>query len=554
MNPQRLILLALLLLSTLAAKAQFQPLGVISVQNYESMMDAAVRVQKAFEQTEPDLRKGFLREAGNPDGTGIDMNRPWHFVFSPPIPPKSSSVTAFFVPVTKFNEFKNALQDDGMFKGRGGTNIIRKSGNYAVIIQRHAAQPPIDPEVVKSVADYRKQLPKKTSKVYRLHIRLNDEIRAMLNGGLMMFRNMAKAQSPNAPKGAPNPLAALGPIFDIYYNVGEMLVNGLSEVEIDADVTEEEIHFYERISAVAGSDLEKLMSPPKTKYRHLVSHLDSDATIAFVGHMEGSDFLKKIATQAMSFGIQMQGGEKSEEVIKKLDDMMDKMLPMTFAASVQMAPRMKMSGTYQFPKAKAKQMKQHLSEFIDFSTKAQVGENGLYSSFERNEGVSKVNGVAVDRVTANINTNAAMLKIPGQLDAFRLMWPDDKVTYEIATKGDKIFYAMGVPIKDAMIPSKSPMKLRVQVDDSTFAAGRYNVLKLLTQWLPKQRGMPAAMADVVKKLDPKDTGLDMKASLDGGFSSELVVPMKLLTQFSRMGKEMSKARAKSRPAAEPKTR
>ncbi|MGB0581905.1 MAG: hypothetical protein ACPGVU_19595 [Limisphaerales bacterium] len=551
MNLKRITLLAALLISTLVARAQFEPLGVISVKNYDSMMDAAVRVQKALEQTEPDLRKEFLREAGNPEGTGIDMKRPWHFVFSPPMPPQTSGVTAFFVPVTNFKEFKGALQGDSMFKGRGNKNVIRKSGNYAVIVQRSAAQSELDAELVKSVAAYRKQLPTKTAKTYRLHIRLNDKIRAMLNGGLMMIRNLSNAQVQQAPNGAPNPLAALGPIMDIYYNVGEMLVKGLSELQIDAEVTDDELRFFERVTAIAGSDLEKLMAPSKAKISHLASHLDGDATIAFVGHIQGSEFLSDLTAQAMSVGIKMQGGDQNEEVMKKIESMVGRMLPMTFAASIEMEPGMKMSGIYQFPKANAKQMKKDMAEFIDFSTKAQVGKNGLYSTFERKEGVRKVKGVSVDRVTANINTDAAMLKIPGQLEAFRVMWPDDKITYESATKGKQVFYSMGAPIEKAMVPSKSPMKLRVKVDDNAFVAGRYNLLKLMTQWLPLQKGVPAAMGEIAKKLDSTGTGVDMKASLDGGFSAELVVPLKLLTQFSHFGKEMAKSRP-GRATAEPK--
>lgn len=550
MTSPRILLLVALFGAIATQAAEFKPLGVISTKNFNAMMEAAGHVQKAVEQTEPDLRQEFLRRAGNPDGAGIDMERPWHFVFAPPTPPSSRGVNAFYIPVTKFREFKNALQDDGMFKGRGNANVIRKSGKYAVIIQRTTEQPELGPDQVKTIADYRKQLPVQVDKVYRVHLRLTDEVRTMLKGGLQFFRTTSTAQFQNAAKDAPSPFAGLSDIMGLYFDLGEKLVDGLSELEIDADVTAHEIRFSERITAVPGTELARLMTPRKTKIGHLARYLDGDATILFIGHVEGSDFLKELAAKAMTLGMQLQGGKQDETVTKKMQDMMGRMLPMTFAASVQLAPQMKMAGVYEFPKMNAKQMKQDLADFIDFSTKAQVGKDGLYSSFEREEGVRRIKGVSVDRVTANINTNAAMLKIPGQLNAFRLMWPDDKVSYEIATQDRQMFYALGVPMEQALAPAKSPTKLRVEIDDDTFVAGRYNILNLITQWLPQQRGMPAAMVEAAKKLDSKGAGVDMKASLDGAFSGEMVVPMKLLTQFSRLGKEMAKARPKA--TAEPK--
>jgi hypothetical protein len=544
--PSLLALGILSLTASLNLKAQeIRPMMTVTAKDFATMMETSKHIQKAVEeQQKADLEQEFLKQAGNPNATGMDKSSPWHFGywFTGPGQP---TYTAYYIPVTDFKGFKSALIAGKQFRGRDNLNIIRKNGKYAVIIMRHEKQPEIAPEAITAIVRLRKELPQSIDSVYEANLHIDETLRKQLVAGLQMFRSMMQMQLKN-PQGtkqnAATPFAAIGDILGLYIDFGTLVVNGLDNLTLNVDINAEQISVSNRIVAVPDSELAKLLKPTNPNLAPLAPYLGGDSAMAFAGHLQGSEFSQDLITKAMAVSAKLQGAKDSDELAKKMTDIMNKMLPMSFAGSFDMGPEFRVVGRYEFPDNRALDIHKDFSALMDTMTKMQIGEESLYSSYSRKAGARKVKGMAVDLITTAINTNSAMLKLPGQLEAFRMMWPDDKITYEIAGKGKRIYYSMGAPIEQAMNKSNNPAKLRVKIDKSTVIAGRYNFLKLMKTWLPNNPMMPAFMKESVAQLDHSGTGVDLKANLDGALSGQTVIPMKLLTQFSRFGKAMSKAR------------
>ena len=540
-----------LLFPAIAAAQEIRPLLTITAQNFDRMVEASMHIQRAIEPKKPlDLRQEFLSQAGNPDGVGLDSSRPWHFSFwFSGIGMPTYSV--LYVPVADFEAFKDALKPGKNFKGFHNNNIIRKDGKYAVIINRPKKDFEIPEAVTKAAVQLRRTLPKTIGTVFQLNLGIDENMRKLLLGGLQMGRGMLQMQMAN-PKGkaqnAATPFDALADVFGLYFDVAALIVKGVENLQLNVDIDRQQITTTTRLDAVDGSELATMLAPTKANLNRFAPYLNNDSAMVFVGHVRGSEFTRGLIAKAMAVSAKLQGGDGGEKASKQMNEIMGKLLPMTFAGSFDMGPGFRISGIYEFPDNKANDIHEEFGGLMESMTQIQVGKDGLYSSFKREKAARKVKGATVDIVTTTINTNSAMLKLPGQLEAFRIMWPEDKITYEFATKGRRIFYSMGEPIEVAMAKAKSPAKLRVSINKNTFVAGRYNILALMKTWMPQNPMMPKEIMGPIGKLDHKDTGIDLKADIDGQLSSQTVVPLKLLTQFSRFGKEIAKGRQKAKPA------
>ena len=126
------------------------PALLITARDFDSMMGSAKRIQAAVAPKDTsNFEEQFLEQAGIPNATGIDKSRAWHFgIWSRGTGP---SLNVYFVPVTNFKQFKNALEDGKDFRGRDNLNVIRKSGKFAVIFRQHKRSPKLSDEWIKSV-------------------------------------------------------------------------------------------------------------------------------------------------------------------------------------------------------------------------------------------------------------------------------------------------------------------------------------------------------------------------------------------------------------------
>lgn len=527
------------------------PMLIVTAKDFGEMMESSKHVLRALEQ-ENDIENRFLAEAGNPEGKGIDFHRPWHLAYwFTGIGQKTYA--ARYIPVTDFDAFVDACKEGKEFRGRDNANIIRKNGEYAVIITRNKRDPEIAPDVIESILQLSKQLPKSIDSVYRANLHIDAALRQQLLGGLQMLRGVTQMQLQSQQgqlKNLGTPIDAIGDIVGLYFEFGTLIVNGLEDLTLNIRVDSEQITLNSRFVAMADSELAGMLRASNPNLARFAPYLDGDASMVFAAHLEGSEFEKGLFSKLMTFSAKIQGGDNVEEMAKKLSEIMDKSLPVSFVGSFDMGRQFRLAGLYEFPDDRATDIHKDVIDLLDTMTKEQIGANSLYSSYESQIGARKVNGIPVDLITSHINTNSPLMKLPGQLDTFRLMWPDDKITFEYASKDNRIFYSMGVPIEKAMNKAKDPAKLRVTIDKNTVLVGRYNFLKLIKTFLPMNRMMPKMISQAFTSLDHTGTGIDVKANLDGGLDGQMVIPLKLLTQFSRAVGAMSNNRKNSNGPAE----
>lgn len=529
------------------------PALLISARDFDSMMDSARTIQAATSSKDTtNFEKSFLEQAGTPNATGIDKSRAWHFgIWSRGA---GSSLNVYFIPVTNFKEFKKALEKGKDFRGRDNLNVIRKSGKYAVIFRQHKRSPELSEEWIKAVTSWGKEAPKSIDSVYRLNILIEPPLRTILKAGLQGLKSMAELQAKSAQgkkQTSPLPFAAINEIFGLYYEFGALIVDGVEQLTLDINVDAEQITITDQVKPVKGSELAKLLKPAAPNLARFAPNLSADSAIVFAGHMAGSKFLRNFMSQAMTISAKMQGTEDAA-LAKHMKDFLDNMLPMNFAGSFDMGPGFRFIGIYEFPEQKGNQAFADFAKLTEAMTKAQIGKNSVYSDYQREAAVRKVNGIPVDRITLTLNTNAPMFQLPGQLEAFQLMAPDNKMAYEFAGKGRRVFYAMGAPIEAAIRKPRNPATLRVSIEKNTVLAARYNMLKFMQNILPNAPIKIPGIADALTKLDTEGTGIDIKADVNGQLSGEIVVPLKFLTQFNEFIKASTAANRKkaTKPAKE----
>ena len=531
---------------TSSAWAATNPSFVVTARDFDSMMAGAKRIQDATSAKDNgDFEKTFLEQAGAPDANGIDKSRPWHFAMWHR--GTGPSMNVYFIPVTNFKEFKNGLKEGKDFRGRHNLNVIRKNGKYAVIFLQHQHSPELTDPWIKVALEWRKTAPKSIDSIWQVNILIENELRQFLKASLKGLKGMAEMQ---AKAGAgkqttptPFPMTALTEVFGLYFDIGILIVEGVNNFTIDIDVDDEQITIKDHLKPVASSELAKLLNPASPDLGRFSANLNGDAAMVFVGHMSGSKFLRDFMSRAMAISANMQGSQDAS-MAKQMQEFLDNMLPMHFAGSFDMGLGFRFVGTYEFPDAKNNDAYKTLARITEDMAKAQVGKNAIYSDYKRESKIRKVNGIPIERISLTLNTNSPLFKLPGQREAFGMIANDGAMTYEFGGKGKRVYYAMGAPIEEAITKTKNPAKLRVSIDKNTVIAARYNMLKFMKTWMRMSPIKVPAMTEALGAIDPKGTGIDLKANVDGNLDGEAIVPLKLITEFDKFVRTMTKARSK----------
>ena len=222
--------------------------------------------------------------------------------------------------------------------------------------------------------------------------------------------------------------------------------------------------------------------------------------------------------------------------LKDFDDLMAKTLPVTVAGSMDLKDKLTFAFSYRFPAASVTETYAQLKRFMTNSLQAFVGKHKMYAAASLTEKDHTINGVPVDRFSFTLNPDNPWLKTAGQKEQLEAFWPEGKLEFDYAIKGDRLLVASADRMKELIEPgnAESNRKPALKLKPGTCLAGYLNLLGFTKQVLAANPAIPQAVKEKTAKLDAQGTGLGFQLRLDNQMHSVVSVPLKLFGELGRL--------------------
>jgi hypothetical protein len=424
------------------------PLLQVTVRSYGDLTNAiATFAASIHPNSKTDDAKQFFGMLGFAEQGGFDVKRPWQIAVWLEEP--NEPLLAIKAPADNVSLFKDSLKVDGMIRAKdptfsqleNGLSLIAFTGNEALSEPRKAA------------LDQWKNMPiGQPSKAVEIAFSLSENLRQQAVG-LMGFAKMSATQAMSSQASAAtgiNP-KAMGDVINAYCDVIDIVLAGFAEAKIGLDLTADTLLIDKVVTAKPDTELAKwFQKSTNPLLAQDYTGIDPDAFASVAMGMGKDAGLLKFAEKMTLIGFSMQNTNVDETMASGLREMFDKMLPMNFSGSMYMREKFAFSGIYRFPSSSAAEAYAQIKTFLNKTISSMAGADKIYSQMAMVEKHHTVNGIAVDRFTATINTNSPLFKMPGQQEQLKTFWPDGKMEFDYAVKDNQILAAMPDRMQELM--------------------------------------------------------------------------------------------------------
>lgn len=517
-----------------SAQEAMRPLVTVSVKNHRALVDAAAGLLNAVEPGKGDsLDQDSRDELGSPDLAGIDANRPWQIALwfkGMGVPP----VLATYVPVSDFDAFEKGLRPGKLLRGGQNQNEIISAGGHAIVIHRKDGNAGVADSDRAAVRRWEQSVSKAEPHALHLNLGMDDAVRMQVVSTLAFGKIMLSQTFENpqfAGQSGFNPVA-MKDIIGIYFQIVEGVVQGLEQLHVEVDVTSENIAIHKRVIPLAGTDLAEWLRPGKGGLQTLVPFMDPEAPLAVAARLTAGPGALEFMKKAIRLGFQMQNLNEDETTLERTDELMQAMLPMAFAGSIDLDDGYQFGAVYEIPGTEPAKVYGQLLDWLDNVMPGQVGKDKMYSSFTLKRGAQRIGDVSVDHASIGINPDSPALQSPQQKAVFEKMWPGGKMEIDYALKANRLHIAAGMALEKVMTPRNAPQQLAV--DPETVLMGHANLAALLKGTLSSNPLVPPQTQAKFKQLDPKGLSIPFKVNVDGQLKSESRIPLKLISALSRL--------------------
>lgn len=526
--------------------ARAKPFLVVSTRNFDAMITGMTKIGEAFEPgSTKNLKQNLLREIGHPEMIGVDRSRPWHHATFRKVDGSSrpSSWNAIYIPVSDFNAFTNASPDGDGFKGWHNAKIVRRSGDYAVLIQqsdRHQLAEADEERIV----EWAKTAPSAMKHDISVVFELDDPTRNLAAIGVAIARSMlAQQMKPVARRREPAPTALLPPgayqMLTTCLDLGSVIVRGTKRVTITLDVEEDRLLLRDRVEAVPDSQFARLLQPSASDLDSLMPFFDADTPVVVAAHIVGDSYLRKLFLKAV------QTGNKPDETFtKETEELIDAMLPMSVATGLDWRRNYRAAGIYQFAGSQASALQGRFLKFIQGYLASQNGDERVYAGIKVRRNVRQVDSMQIDQLQAKLDPDSPIFAAEGPKEALARIWPNNEINAEFASQGARLFYSSGTPVEQTVRPARNPLQPAVKADTNTVMLVRFNPVELMIHGLVNQRRPTRRTLKLLELLEADDAAIDAKVNLDGGMSGTVSVPFNLIREF---GKYVNAMKSRSKP-------
>jgi hypothetical protein len=505
----------------------------LTVQSYRALTNAVVKVVDTVAPGAGGMWLADLRDGlGIGDLKGIDLERPWQ-VAAWIEGTQGAPGVSVRIPTTNFEAFKAGLPSGSVLRGSDEPNAVRAVGDYANIwIQAgpaseasrsaHAAWKPAD------------LVPPGT--VVGMELRPGEPLREQLLNGLAMVRMMIVGTMAQQGQNVPGvDAAAMGEVMGAYFDVFQVGLRGLETLQVGLDVRGEEIIITETVAAKRESELAGWLDAGEGSLDSVIGHVSFDQPLAFAARWDKPTGFMPILKKFARLGLQMQGVPAGEAEVKDLEELIDASIPLRFGGGMGFSEGFAFSGVYEFPGRDLGRVYDLMRRYFEGPLQRQVGDDQLYKSIVFTEAARKANGVAVDRVTMELNLDSPLLQMPGQKEMMERIWPGGKLVVDQARKGNRLF--VGSPAElDGLLASAATGKPLVpaSLNTHTVLFGRMNLLKLFPVILDGNPAVPEEVAARLRRVDSVGTEMTMQVDVKGSaVAARSVVPLKLLRSVAQ---------------------
>jgi hypothetical protein len=530
------VFLPVLILAAAMTQAMAEPLARLSVRSYGDLTNAVARLAAQIDpKSEDNPAQEFAQGLGLVNPADFDAKRPWEVAIwyeGGAVPP----LTAIKAPASNANKFKDSLGEAGFLKSQAREYSQLDNGWTLIVFKETASLS----ESEKSALDqWKKEAVRPPARLLELSLTLTETLRMQAKsmlaiGKMAISQSITSAQAPATP--GLNP-AATAEVLNAYFELIDTYLTGFNDLKLGLDMDAEALTLDNRVTAKPDTDLAKWLQKPAGQIAvQDLNALDPNAFMSLAAYMGKEPSLVKLLQKFTVLGFKMQNVETNDPVIKEVETLLDKMLPMTFTGSVYMKDKFTMMGVYRFPKADVGDVYGQLKQFVKKGMQTQVGKDKLYSAATIEEKHHTLNGLSVDRFTMAMNLDNPVFSAPGAKEQIQTWWPNGKIEIDYAIKDGQMLMASPDRMKDLLesLNAKANPKTTLKLEPATCLAGTLNIINMMKQIMAANPMVPQTAKDKMAQLDATGVGLEFQMSVDNQMHTSLRAPLKLFRELGRL--------------------
>ena len=520
---------AVLAFSIVAAGAQ--PLARISIGSFGSLSNAIIRVAgAAYPGLETELGAQLTRHLGLTNTATFDAKGPWEIAVwqhaeSPDL------LVAVKGPIADVKKFQRELTPQGILSALGKDWIQLGHGTAAIVFKASDKQSDAEKAGLKQWEDEAMAAP---HRAVQLTLAPSEATRARVlplleTARISMQKGAAAAASGMNQK-------AMGDLFGLYFDAIDAFVKGFQDLKLAVDVTPESIVVEESISAIPGSQFAKwIHKPANPVLAEDLEGLDPSALGSAAMTIGKDPLLMDLMRKFVLLSLQMQNQSTNGGAADDLADLMAKCLPARVSGSFFLKGHMQFSGMYRFPESAAAAVYAQMKPVMKRLIATQAGEGKMYSAATLAENHHAVAGTPVDRYSFTVNMDNPAFKQPGQQEQIKALMPNGQLVFDYAVKNNRLMVAspdlMAALIEGA---AKPDARRAIVPDDSTVAAGYFNLLSAIRDFSSANPMIPDAIKDKMANLDPSGTAIRFQLKMNSQVRWDVNVPLKLIEQLGHL--------------------
>ena len=521
--PTILGLLSTLLLP-ISMEAQ-QPLVTVNLQSYRAVLDDAARISAAVAPDEPAEFEAMIQGMVGADAIAlIDPNKPWHLALWMDQMGQQPS-GALYLPASDAPAFEAAIAM-GFLATQAIT--VTDSGDYVILTQSQTTDTTLNQKAV----EYVPQLPTEIADTLSVQLRMNEPVRAMAMGGLQFSKGMmlSSMQGQITPEMG-IPADFYENIFGVYFGVFEYLLRDLSTLKLSLGVEEDDLKYTCSIEPTAESELAAWMQRQNIEISDILSSTNWDAPMAVALSMaplsasERATWNGLVESMMPLYGLEAKDAEQWMQLF-------DASLPLKAGYSVAFTESFSFEGFYQLLNGSADEVYKQSMALIEQMPTSENTPASYYSDIEFQQGIREVNGHSVDQISMTLNLDHPTMQMPGQREQMLAFFKDGKFAYETAVIDDRIYCATTGKLEQAL--NGSYAKPAILPSDATRMLASFNIISLMkigAQSAPE-------IAPMMSALDENSGSIWCLLNISDSLEMQTVVPLKVLTEFSKMEQPM----------------
>lgn len=487
----------------------------------------------------------------------LDRTRPIGLAVWAELPAMAPQV-ALYLPVTGEEAFKNDFEAaPGMFGSMSPSLFIES--NYQVL----SLMPGLAKELAESwspagfasdsAMESTQTFSKSSPSLLRLRAHLSDGS-VWRSQGLMGI-NMARMGMAQAMSSENDQMKELGfdpagfmQVMELYFKVGETLVRGMGNLQIDIGSNGAALLVEEQLYGVEGSDLAGWLKGGEWTggLAPLLQHTQASDVLKMAMAIGKSETIVQGYSQLIEASMKMQGVEGVEGMQELFTKVAMDFFPMRTGGAVSLNPdnsSLEWLFAYDFIGKSIDQLHPLFSKVMDaFKESGMVGPEKMYSAMDWKVASEKYAGVNIDRMIMELNEDSPLLKMPGQREMLEFMYGGLKVTQDYALLKDR--YVGGSPAKlrhyiDEIQKGEVVVEALegLQPDESTCLYMSANLGEIISKvvTIANQGKDDPGLDAVLKVLSAQKGDMQIKINLKDGLRSIMSLPVRTLGSLFFLG-------------------